>query len=218
MHLVTAVAGGATQCTEFRIIGFISNSNPSAGSLCHLSKFVSYGDLPGPPCPGGDSSGCRRNAGSAGTVFDVTANQLRIGNGGKASRTRTPLFSVPSYPLYWDSLVLHAGARVVALTRSFRIRVKSLLQLKEGADFAFGDVKGEGHEDSELEVFVPNVTISDSTFVVSSAGSVSELWMMVILRGWCLFCAQMSWRVNPEPDKPPVRLGVGGVCGECDHQ
>ncbi|CAI5977244.1 unnamed protein product [Closterium sp. NIES-65] len=132
---------------------------------------------------GGPSEACPYNAGSAGTVFNWAKQTLVIGNSNQPSHTFTPLFTVPLYP-YWDGIIVEGGAKVVALTRNFRLRIRSCVWFREGSSVLFGSSTGGGGgggggggdqpapsppldpDEAEVEVVVANLTLTNATLEV----------------------------------------------------
>ena len=60
---------------------------------------------------GGDSLGCRQNAGAAGTRFDVKFQSLIVSNNNKESKTDTVLLDFHVPPI-WGSVVIKESARI----------------------------------------------------------------------------------------------------------
>jgi hypothetical protein len=73
---------------------------------------------------GGNSLGCPKNAGAAGTRFDVFSQSLYVSNSNKTTGTDTLLLEFPNHPL-WTAVIVEKSASVLVPLLWSRVQVSS---------------------------------------------------------------------------------------------
>lgn len=75
---------------------------------------------------GGDSWGCPRNNGAAGTRFDAFSSSLYVSNSNKTTGTDTLLLEFPNHPL-WANVIVENSASVLVPLLWSRVQVRLLV-------------------------------------------------------------------------------------------
>jgi hypothetical protein len=111
---------------------------------------------------GGNSLGCPKNAGAAGTRFDVFSQSLYVSNSNKTTGTDTLLLEFPNHPL-WTAVIVEKSASVLVPLLWSRVQVRSMISLQSGGILSFGLA---WFSSSEFELMAEEVLMSDSTIKV----------------------------------------------------
>lgn len=125
---------------------------------------------------GGLSIGCPWNSGAAGTFFDASIRNLRVGNENITTETETPLLDFPTSPL-WSNVYVENNAIVLVPLRWTRVQVRGQISLLSGSIIIFGLAEDPI---SEFEVVAEELLMSYSSIRVYGALRVSVKMLLML--------------------------------------
>uniref|UniRef100_A0A6N2L0R8 DUF8003 domain-containing protein n=4 Tax=Salix TaxID=40685 RepID=A0A6N2L0R8_SALVM len=114
---------------------------------------------------GGNSLGCPKNAGGAGTLYDAVARSLTVSNHNMSTDTDTLLLEFPYQPL-WTNVYVRNYARATVPLLWSRVQVQGQISLLYGGVLSFGLAH---YALSEFELFAEELLMSDSVIKVYGA-------------------------------------------------
>ncbi|KAL3566406.1 hypothetical protein D5086_031821 [Populus alba] len=114
---------------------------------------------------GGNSLGCPKNAGGAGTLYDAVARSLTVSNHNMSTDTDTLLLEFPYQPLWTNVYVRNHGRATVPLFWS-RVQVQGQISLLCSGVLSFGLAH---YASSEFELLAEELLMSDSVIKVYGA-------------------------------------------------
>ncbi|KAJ6758316.1 EPHRIN TYPE-B RECEPTOR [Salix koriyanagi] len=114
---------------------------------------------------GGNSLGCSKNAGGAGTLYDAVARSLTVSNHNMSTDTDTLLLEFPYQPLWTNIYVWNHGRATVPLLWS-RVQVQGQISLLCSGVLSFGLAH---YASSEFELLAEELLMSDSVIKVYGA-------------------------------------------------
>ncbi|KAB5514157.1 hypothetical protein DKX38_028063 [Salix brachista] len=114
---------------------------------------------------GGNSLGCPKNAGGAGTLYDAVARSLTVSNHNMSTDTDTLLLEFPYQPLWTNIYVRNHGRATVPLLWS-RVQVQGQISLLCSGVLSFGLAH---YASSEFELLAEELLMSDSVIKVYGA-------------------------------------------------
>ncbi|KAG5225501.1 ephrin type-B receptor [Salix suchowensis] len=114
---------------------------------------------------GGNSLGCPKNAGGAGTLYDAVARSLTVSNHNMSTDTDTLLLEFPYQPLWTNIYVWNHGRATVPLLWS-RVQVQGQISLLCSGVLSFGLAH---YASSEFELLAEELLMSDSVIKVYGA-------------------------------------------------
>ncbi|XP_052209354.1 uncharacterized protein LOC127812869 isoform X2 [Diospyros lotus] len=124
---------------------------------------------------GGLSIGCSWNSGAAGTYFDASVRNLRVGNDNMTTETETPLLDFPTSPL-WSNVFVENNAKVLVPLLWTRVQVRGQISLLCGSTIIFGL---SDYPVSEFEVVAEELLMSYSSIKVYGAFRVSVKMLLM---------------------------------------
>ncbi|KAJ6361570.1 hypothetical protein OIU77_031245 [Salix suchowensis] len=107
---------------------------------------------------GGNSLGCPKNAGGAGTLYDAVARSLTVSNHNMSTDTDTLLLEFPYQPL-WTNVYVQNYARATVPLLWSRVQVQGQIRLLCSGVLSFGLAH---YALSEFELFAEELLMSDS--------------------------------------------------------